>query len=219
MKISSVACVFGAWADIKNSQNLLDIGTGTGLLALMSAQRAEKAHITALEIEEDAATQAQENVEDSPFYLRIEVIQADITQWFEGKVAQFDTIICNPPFFENQVQSVDKQRSMARHQQSFSPKKLLAIAWQLLQAQGKFFLLLAADTLTNYENQLAENSFFLKEKCLVYDNPASEKPFCVMLSLQKTETPTNTSTFYLRNLDKSHHLDCSQLLAEFLIIF
>jgi tRNA1Val (adenine37-N6)-methyltransferase len=95
MKITTDACIQGAWTPLAPMpQNVLDIGTGTGLLALMLAQRFPEVHIDAVEYDQSAAAQAQENTDASPFAARIRVINADIRSF--SAETQYDNIICNP---------------------------------------------------------------------------------------------------------------------------
>lgn len=105
MKISSVATVLGSVAEVETAKSVLDIGTGTGLLSLMIAQRSE-AQIIAVEIDTEAATQAKENFEGSPWTDRLSVVEADIVFLLEENkteafpVFPFECIVCNPPFFQ-----------------------------------------------------------------------------------------------------------------------
>eukprot|EP01136_Pigoraptor_vietnamica_P012822 Opistho-1_new@53158 len=98
MKVSTDACIQGAWTPIANDVvHVLDIGTGTGLLSLMLAQRNSNIHIDAIELDADAARQAQENISASPWADRVDVMQGDVTAYQFAK--QYDMVICNPPFF------------------------------------------------------------------------------------------------------------------------
>ena len=119
MKVGTDGVLLGAWADVKStslqanrSTSILDVGTGTGLIALMAAQRNPEAHIIAIDVNPDAVLQAQENVGASPFANRVIVRQADFRKGFEGL---FDAILCNPPYFENALRCPDASRSTARH--------------------------------------------------------------------------------------------------------
>lgn len=97
MKVCTDACVLGAWADVEGAEKILDIGTGTGLLALMVAQRNSNAEIDAVELDQDAFSQAIENVKTSSFSERIKVVNSSI-QGFSPSY-QYDFIVTNPPFF------------------------------------------------------------------------------------------------------------------------
>ncbi|MET4758482.1 tRNA1(Val) (adenine(37)-N6)-methyltransferase [Endozoicomonas sp. NE40] len=130
MKVTMDACLFGALVDVEESQRILDIGTGTGLLSLMAAQRSS-AHIDAVELDDDAARQARQNVAQSPWSDRITVTQSAIQQFF-GAPDGYDTIICNPPFFENSLKAANDKRTMARHTESLSFSDLVQATSRLL---------------------------------------------------------------------------------------
>ena len=109
MKVTTDACLFGAWVAEEDksekiiTKNVLDIGTGTGLLSLMYAQKNSLANIDAIEIDEDAYIQAKENVAASPFAERINIIHDDIKRFTFSK--KYDCIISNPPFYEKEIRS------------------------------------------------------------------------------------------------------------------
>ena len=113
MKVGTDGTLLGAWAQMLMARGrILDIGTGTGLIALMMAQRFPDASVVGIDIDSEAVAQAQENVEESPFAQRITIRQADVLQFDdEGK---FDAIVCNPPYFVNALTCPDQQRTTAR---------------------------------------------------------------------------------------------------------
>jgi tRNA1Val (adenine37-N6)-methyltransferase len=145
MKVTTDACLFGAWvAEEAGSQksgvrNLLDIGTGTGLLALMYIQKNPKAKIDTIEIDNDASEQAKENVEASPWKDRITIINADARTFLFPK--KYDLIISNPPFYEKEIKSISGSKNLAHHCNKLSLKELLAIIRENLSENGNFFLL------------------------------------------------------------------------------
>ncbi|MEO1448596.1 MAG: methyltransferase [Bacteroidota bacterium] len=119
MKISTDGILLGAWAPLAHAKHILDVGTGTGLLALMAAQRALQARIVGLELDLNAAQQAAQNAAASPWADRIRIEGADFLSW-EAPM-EFDHIICNPPYFFEGIPSADKSRALARH---ISPEHL-----------------------------------------------------------------------------------------------
>ena len=143
MKVCTDACLFGAYvADqvkTKAANNILDIGTGTGLLSLMLAQRVP-ALIDAVEIDEAAYQQAKENFEQSPWKERLFAFNTDVTKFETEK--KYDCIISNPPFFENDLKSNDSNKNNAKHDTSLSLDKLLQVVKKLLNDDGIFAVLL-----------------------------------------------------------------------------
>jgi len=156
MKVGTDGALLGAWADVKSTSrqphkptHILDVGTGTGLIALMAAQRNPDARITAIDINPDAVRQARENVAASPFASRIDVRQADFRQApvlragpAEGP---FDAILCNPPYFENALRSPDAARATARHDDVLTLDDLARGASSLLRPSGTLSVILPFD--------------------------------------------------------------------------
>ncbi|OLQ85613.1 tRNA (adenosine(37)-N6)-methyltransferase TrmM [Vibrio panuliri] len=135
MPVSTDGVLLGAWSDLEGMHRILDIGTGTGLLALMCAQRQPSADIWAVDIEESAAVTAQLNVTHSPWSEQIRVELGDINTMTYPE--PFDAVICNPPYFNNGEQSQSQQRATARHTGSLSHQALLARCKTLLHPQGR----------------------------------------------------------------------------------
>lgn len=113
MKVSTDGILFGAWAPLDQARSILDVGTGTGLLALMAAQRAPQAHITGLELDAAACHQARENAAASPWADRIDILQADFLRWVPP--TRYDHILCNPPYFRASLKGDIPLRNQARH--------------------------------------------------------------------------------------------------------
>lgn len=143
MKVTTDGCLFGAIAASqlqKGPLKVLDIGTGTGLLTLMLAQVNQQATIHAIEIEEQAALQAGENIAASPWSERITVYHQDIKDY--QPTDKYDCIISNPPFYENELKSDDRQKNKAHHDEGLLLSKLFTIIKQLLAPGGRFYILL-----------------------------------------------------------------------------
>lgn len=143
MKVGTDGVLLGAWTDLSASRRILDIGTGTGLIALMSAQRCPEAQITAIDIDTEAVSQARENVEASPWKNRIGVLLQDICTY--ASETGFDTIVSNPPYFINSLKCTDSQRTTARHTDTLDARRLLRKVAELLTTDGRFSLILPAD--------------------------------------------------------------------------
>lgn len=160
MKVGTDGTLLGAWAEMeRNDGKVLDIGTGTGLIALMMAQRYPEAKVTAIDIDEMAVSQAVENVQGSSFADRIEVFQADVNTFEPTEM--FDSIVCNPPFFNNALICPDNQRTQARHTLSLSYQQLMAAAWRLLRDEGVFSLIIPNDFFQQLESEAHLAGFFL----------------------------------------------------------
>ena len=146
MKVTTDACLFGAWtageveSEMLKVKSVLDIGTGTGLLSLMLAQKNPGARIVAIEIDKDATAQARDNFDASPWKDRVAVIDGDVTHHtFPGK---FDLLISNPPFYEKELRSGTERKNIAYHSDNLTLQDLLQVIKTNLRADGGFFLLL-----------------------------------------------------------------------------
>jgi len=146
MKVTTDACLFGAWIvrEVKSQklkvENVLDIGAGTGLLSLMVAQKNPEMKIDSIEIDKDAAEQAKVNLDSSPWKEQINILQADVKGFPFEK--EFDLIISNPPFYENEIRSATDSKNVAHHSESLTLKELLVVIKNNLRNTGSFFLLL-----------------------------------------------------------------------------
>ena len=143
MKVGTDGVLLGAWTDLSHSRRILDIGTGTGLIALMLAQRCMDARITAIDLDSAAVEQAQENIQASPWKDRIEALQQDICTYHPN--GTFDTIVSNPPYFIDSLKCPDGQRSTARHTDTLDADRLIGKVSELLTSDGRFSIILPAE--------------------------------------------------------------------------
>lgn len=164
MKVGTDGVLLGSWFDANRVRRLLDIGTGTGLLALMAAQRGVT-DIIAVEIDKSASIQACENVANSPWNESIEVINTDISAFQCEK--PFNAIISNPPYFRNSLKSPDAMRTVAKHNESLSFEKLVMNVVRLLSAEGEFSVIIPSDLSEIMEKICFVNGLYLKRKTSV----------------------------------------------------
>jgi tRNA1Val (adenine37-N6)-methyltransferase len=141
MKVGTDAVLLGAWVNVLDAKNILDIGTGSGVIALMLAQRTSNStRLESAEIEKNSAEQAAENVLSSPWSSRIGVHHLALQDYFPATL--FDLIVTNPPFFNKSLQPPDKGRHLVRHTSSLSYDELLSGAVRLLKPHGRFNVIL-----------------------------------------------------------------------------
>lgn len=145
MKVGTDGVLLGAWANINNSPKALDIGTGTGLIALMMAQRNPNTEIVAIDIDEDACQQAYDNFKQSPWGDRLSVQHMSLKQFATSSKQQFDLIISNPPFFKNSLKPKNQSRSAARHNESLPYTELIDCSSQLSTKNGRLSLIIPHD--------------------------------------------------------------------------
>ncbi len=146
MKVGTDGVLLGAWAEIGQGRRVLDIGSGSGLIALMAAQRGA-AETVGVEIDPDAAAQARENMAASPFAATVGIVCADIRTFTDAE--GFDCIVSNPPFFVENTLSPDSRRAAARHADTLTFPVLTASAARLLRPGGLFQLIVPAQSARN----------------------------------------------------------------------
>jgi len=161
MKVGTDGVLLGAWAN--GGLRVLDVGTGTGVVALMMAQRYPEAQVTALDIDEGAVRQAKLNVAHSPFAVRVTVLQERV-QKHEG---QYDAVVSNPPFFIDSLAAPDAQRHMARHADTLSYTELMQAAWRLLREDGEMSVVVPFDYRRRMEDEATFVGFFPSRVCAV----------------------------------------------------
>ena len=188
MKVGTDGCLLGAWAS--GGERILDVGTGTGVIALMMAQRFPDASVTAIDIDAAAVSQACENVAASPFADRINVLQADFTHCPSSlTLHQYTSIVSNPPYFEDSLQSPDVQRTQARHTTSLSYGTLMKHAAELLDADGEVSVIVPFDCLQRMESAAALAGLTPSRRCAVYTT-MRKPPRRYLLAFRKSTTPS-----------------------------
>lgn len=177
MKVCTDACVLGAVAAVAGAARILDIGTGTGLLALMAAQRNPTATIEAVELDEAAATQAAANFAASPWAARLRLHAQPLAQLAASSPRPFDHIICNPPFFRHALRSPDVRRTTARHAaaDTLSFAELARFAADFLTPAGRLTVLLPPPEMLELEQEAAAAGLFPAIR-LVLHHRATSKP-------------------------------------------
>lgn len=169
MKVGTDGVLLGAWTDVSHSGRILDIGTGTGLIALMLAQRCPAATITAIDIDRDAILQAMGNVKSSPWNQQITPIQVDVCSYTSD--ALFDTIVSNPPYFIDSLKCPDGQRNLARHTDTLDATRLLAKVKELLTLEGRFSIVLPADQSETFVQIAEREGLYLSRHTAVVTRP------------------------------------------------
>ena len=146
MKVGTDGTLLGAWA--QGGNKILDIGTGTGLISLMIAQRFPLAQVVGIDIDESACSQACENVTASPFHHRVDIHHVSLQEYKEGL---FDAVVCNPPFFVDSLQCPDGQRTKARHTGSLSYAELFQGVVRLLDDSGEFSAIIPTECRASFD--------------------------------------------------------------------
>lgn len=205
MKVGTDGALLGAWCDVSKANNILDIGTGTAIIAMMVAQRNSTAAITAIEIDEKALIDANFNVKNCPWTNRIKIIQSSLQEF--TPTLKFDSIISNPPFFENSLKSNSRSKIKARHTDSLHYSDILNFASIHLSNTGVLHLILPVENAEKCIETAIEDGFYLKRICKVHPVP-NKNAHRFVFELTKTATPTITESLIIetgKRHDYSQH--------------
>lgn len=168
MKVNTDGVLLGAWADMGQETKILDIGTGTGVIALMAAQRCPTAHVTALDIDPLACIDAEANAANSPYRERVEIVCTAVQSYAEQSTGLFDHIVTNPPYFADGTVPATNSRSLARHTVGLSFQELIDAVILLLASAGQFSLILPYDEGSQFESMATESGLHIRRKTTVY---------------------------------------------------
>lgn len=213
--------MFGSWAgsEIRSpkseARGVLDVGAGTGLLSLMLAQKNPDLNIAAIEIDKDAVEQAKENIAASPWADRINLIHADARGYFFPQ--QYDVIISNPPFYENELKADDKKKNIAHHSDDLPLAEVLKIIRTNLATNGSFYLLLPYKRNEEIKKLLTENDLDVTSLVLVRQSLHHDY-FRIMLA-GKIKINGNTETILeeiaITDANRQYTPAFSNLLTDF----
>lgn len=195
MKVTTDSCFFGAWAaeEIRNSEfkvhDLLDIGAGTGLLSLLIAQK-NAVEIDAVEIDEEASGQAKENIAASPWKDRIRIFNENILSFHPDK--KYDCIVCNPPFYENELASSQQRKNTAHHSRQLTVSQVINVVKTHLKEGGSFFLMYPYKRKEEVEKLIFKNELY-PIKSLTLRQSVQHQPFRVIVMGTNKKTGSHIS--------------------------
>lgn len=215
MKVCTDACLFGSLLPSSNKpHSVLDIGTGTGLLSLMYAQRNPHAEIGAIEIDLHAALQAESNFKNSPFASQISLLNADVKHYAEKSKKKYDVIICNPPFYENQLQSYELKKSVAHHSTALTLNNLAKIANDLINEHGTFAILLPYYRSDYFTDVMQKHSFY-STKVYFIKQTVQRNPFRAVVFFTKENMPLQQEVIVIKDTNDRYTETFLRLLKDY----
>jgi tRNA1Val (adenine37-N6)-methyltransferase len=215
MKVGTDAVLLSTWVNLTSIKKALDVGTGSGIIALMLAARGIE-RVDAVEIDPPSAHEADENFKSSPFKTRLTLYHEDFVKFYtKHQNLSYDLIISNPPFFINDMRPSNPQRKKARHTDSLSYDRLIEGAFRLLDKNGIFSVVLPYNESRVFMEKAANQGFYLKRKLLIFPKPCKEPN---RINLELVTSPTKTSTtekFIIRNENGSFSEQYKNLLSPY----
>lgn len=163
MKVGTDGVLLGSWAEASEDASILDIGTGTGLIALMMAQRFPQAKVMALDVETNAVAQATENAANSPFANQVTIINHDVRTY--NPQDKYDSIVCNPPFYSEDILPSTDARRIARNTSTLSFDALAKCVARLLAPMGVFNVIIPTKAVSELESLCLIQGLYVKRKC------------------------------------------------------
>lgn len=214
MKVGTDAVVLGAWIKPNGSKSILDIGTGTGIIALMLAQKTD-ALIEAIDIDELSVEQAKQNVSESPFAGKIQVFHSSFQNFasiHENK--KYDLIVTNPPYFEQSLKSTLEQRSYARHADYLPFEELLNGVKKILSPKGKFCLILPTLEAEKFRVLAEKKGFFLSKLLRVKSKADKENAKRHVMQFEFIPTEFSEETLIIENSERHDYTEAYKQLTK-----
>ena len=217
MKIGTDGVLLGAWADVAEARSILDIGTGTGLVAIMCAQRNKHATVHGIDIVEEAITEARQNVALTPWHNRITMEHADLRDF--NADARYDHIVTNPPFFLTSLHSPDAARAMARHATSLSYEDIISAAERLLNVGGRLTVILPTDCAAVFRRVAFERLWLSRIIEIITREGEAPKRTIMEFVLVDNPLMPRATTLTIQAADGNYMEDYRHLTKEFYLNF
>lgn len=213
MKVGTDGVLLGAWTDTTGTQQILDIGTGTGLIALMLAQRSQ-AQIDAVDINEDACIQARENILRSPWSEDIQVYHCSVQDYATTCPKRYDLLVSNPPFFENAYKAQELARTLARHSDSLPQLDILQVAEQLLHGDGRLAVIYPPESAKIFQEKAKAFGFFCNRKLCVKTTLENQTKR-ILMELGKSKSEYQETTITLEAAKNVYTAEFIALIKDF----
>lgn len=172
MKVGIDGVLLGSWASVENAKQILDVGTGTGLIALMLAQRNASTVLRGIDVDKGAVLQARENIQSSPWSDRVNVQEISLQQFTETSDQRFDLIVSNPPYFINSTKTPLENRTTARHTDTLTHEELIENAIKLLNPVGRVCIILPLNEGMQCVAFAESKGLFCTKQVTVFPKPA-----------------------------------------------
>jgi tRNA1Val (adenine37-N6)-methyltransferase len=214
MKIGTDAILLARWVEVSEDDDVLDIGTGCGLIPLMLAQKGIKS-ADAVEIDKDSYEEAAQNFSNSAWNSRITAINDDIKHYAVNCTKKYDLVVSNPPFFFGDNIPEKAKKGLARHTNTLSYSDLIASVKKLMKPDGRFALVLPARESTTFLQEAENQGFFLEKEMKIVPIEGKEANRINMQLVVNQVDKTESETFVLRHPDHSFTKEYKDFLKDY----
>ncbi|MGM3162814.1 tRNA(1)(Val) (adenine(37)-N(6))-methyltransferase TrmN [Dickeya undicola] len=215
MKVGTDGVLLGAWAPLRQASRILDIGCGSGLIALMLAQRCGgRVSVDGVELDAAASEQAADNAAASPWAESIRIHQADILAYARTAEFSYSLIVSNPPYFSPGVDCASAQRAQARYTTTLTHETLLDCVSRLLTTDGRFCVVLPVQAADNFLKLAQQLAWHVDARVDVADN-ASRPVNRVLLSLGRQPMPVERTSLIIRDDNRQYSASFQALTRDF----
>lgn len=219
MKVGTDAVLLGAWVDCLEAQKILDVGTGTGLIAIMLAQRSINSQIAAIEIDKKAFEDASENVKNCVWSKQIFLQNISLQDFTLLSSEKYDLMVSNPPFFKNSKVSKNQQRTIARHQKTLNSEDLIFAAKKVLNYQGRLAVIIPTENFSDYTENATKAGFFLTKKVNIKPTPQKQVRR-LLLEFSKQKKVCQTTELVVEEFGRHNYSQAYRTLtADFYLNF
>lgn len=211
MKVGTDAMVLGSLIEVEGKKKCLDIGTGTGVLSLMVAQKNPIIQIQAIEIDQESADEANLNFQNSSWSDRLMIFQMDFRNFEFNQ--QFDLIISNPPYFENGLLNESSRKAKTRHEESLPLMELFEKVSSLLSSDGHFWVILPFETASKWKKTAEDLQFYCAQEIKINGKP--NLPKRMVFCFSKSKAPIKQKSMVIRNEDNSYSNEYKKMTTDF----
>lgn len=218
MRVGTDAVLFAQWVDVASSDNALDIGTGSGIIPLILAQKGVGS-VDAVELDSDSYEEANLNFSISVYSDRLSVVQNDVRDYAANNEKKYDLIVSNPPFYASDVKPIKEKKVMARHVSTLSFKDLLVAAKKMMKEDARFALVLPFYESRLFIKEAESLGFYLQKEFLISPIEGKEPNRVNMQFVLNEVESVETVLFTIRNKDYSYTDEYKEFLKDFYLDF
>jgi tRNA1Val (adenine37-N6)-methyltransferase len=218
MKVGTDGVLLGAYVKTEKSLKILDVGTGSGLIAIMLAQKS-KAEITGLEIDHESAEKAKLNGQKSPWKDRLSFVQTSFQEYYPEHPSEFDCVVCNPPFFSASLKSPDALRNLARHDIELNSEELITGTKTVLISSGTAWFILPFASTDVFIQKSCHKELYVKTRTDIFPKTGKKAHRSIVSLTPKKTSKIITGSLAIRDSNGNFTEEYRKLTSDFYLFF